>query len=206
MRAMASGSEVVLEGRAMVGLIRAADGLGQSGLERYVIVGGVAVAARLGQAHRGTTDVVAVVDEVAHPDAVEALLELPSARRDPTGAHRVRVAGTKVELIGVWASRRQLVRRLDRATDPLRRRAHVGPGHGHVGDPDSGSRSDRPGHGAFRRAGRPLRYETPRHPGSSVHEPSRESESEVTFSPATRRAHTALRNSGGYRLGMTTSW
>jgi hypothetical protein len=91
MRAMASGPEVVLEGRAMVGLIRAADGLGQW----------VAVAARLGQAHRGTTHVDAVVDEVAQPDAVEALLELPTARRDPTGAHRVRVAGTKVELIGV---------------------------------------------------------------------------------------------------------
>lgn len=101
MPAVASGSDVVLQGPAMVGLIRAVAALGQSGLEGFVIVGGVAVAARLGQAHRGTTDVDAVVDEDAHPDAIEALLALPGAQPDPTGAHRVRVAGTKVELIGV---------------------------------------------------------------------------------------------------------
>ena len=98
---MASGSDVVLQGPAMVGLIRAVAALGQSGLDGYVVVGGVAVAARLGQAHRGTTDVDAVIDEDAHPDAIEALLALSDAQPDPTGAHRVRVAGTKVELIGV---------------------------------------------------------------------------------------------------------
>jgi Nucleotidyl transferase AbiEii toxin, Type IV TA system len=85
----------------MVGLIRAVAALSQSGLDGYVIVGGVAVAARLGQAHRGTTDVDAVIDEDAHPDAIEALLAMPDAQLDPTGAHRVRVAGTKVEFIGV---------------------------------------------------------------------------------------------------------
>ena len=98
---MASGSEVVLRGPAMVGLIRAVAALAQSGLEDYVIVGGVAVAARLGQAHRGTTDVDTVIDEVAHPDAIEALLALPDAQADPTGSHRVRIGGTKVEMIGV---------------------------------------------------------------------------------------------------------
>ena len=75
--------------------------LTQSGLEDYVIVGGVAVAARLGQAHRGTTDVDTVIDEVADPDAIETLLALPDAQADPTGAHRVRLGGTKVEIIGV---------------------------------------------------------------------------------------------------------
>ncbi len=98
---MASGSEVVLRGPAMVGLVRAVAALAQSGLEGYVIVGGVAVAARLGQAHRGTTDVDTVVDEVAHPDAVETLLALPDVQADPTGPHRVRIGGTKVEMIGV---------------------------------------------------------------------------------------------------------
>jgi hypothetical protein len=98
---VASGSDVVLEGPALVGLIRAVAGLGQSGLDGYVIVGGVAAAARLGQAHRVTTDVDTVVDEVAHPDAIEALLALADAQPDPTGAHRVQLGGTKVEIIGV---------------------------------------------------------------------------------------------------------
>jgi len=85
----------------MAGLIRAVGALGESGLEGYVIVGGVAVAARLGQAHRATTDVDTVIDEVAHPDAVETLLALPDAQPDPTGSHRVRIGGTKVGIIGV---------------------------------------------------------------------------------------------------------
>ncbi len=84
-----------------MGLVRAVGALRESGLQRYVIVGGVAVAARLGQAHRATTDVDTVIDEVAHPDAVEALIALPNAQPDPSAAHRVLVAGTKVELIGV---------------------------------------------------------------------------------------------------------
>lgn len=98
---MASGADVVLQGPAMVGLVRAVDTLSRSGLDDFVIVGGVAVAARLGQAHRATTDVDTVIDEVAHPDAIEVLLALPGATEDPTGAHRVRLDGTKVEMIGV---------------------------------------------------------------------------------------------------------
>jgi hypothetical protein len=85
----------------MIALVRAVAAFKETSLDHYVIVGGVAVAARLGQAHRGTTDVDAVIDEVAHPGAIEALLALPTARPDPTGDHRVRVVGTRVELIGV---------------------------------------------------------------------------------------------------------
>jgi predicted nucleotidyltransferase len=85
----------------MVGLIRAVAALGEIGLDGYVIVGGIAVTARLGQAHRATADVDTVIDEVANPDAIEALLDLPTAEADPTGSHRVLVAGTKVEMIGV---------------------------------------------------------------------------------------------------------
>jgi hypothetical protein len=51
-----SGSDVVLHGSAMTRLIRAVGALNQSGLVDYVIVGGVAVAARLEQAHRATTE------------------------------------------------------------------------------------------------------------------------------------------------------
>jgi hypothetical protein len=42
-----------------------------------------------------------VVDEVANPDAIEALLALPTALPDPSGNHRVLVSGTKIEMIGV---------------------------------------------------------------------------------------------------------
>ena len=38
---------------------------------------------------------------MAHPDAIETLLALPDAQADPSGAHRVRIGGTKVEMIGV---------------------------------------------------------------------------------------------------------
>ena len=85
----------------MVGLVRAVAALGDAHLARYAVVGGLAVAVRLGQAHRATADVDTVVDESTPPDAVTALLALPGAERDPTGGHRVRVHGTKVEILGV---------------------------------------------------------------------------------------------------------
>lgn len=99
---MPSGSDlVVLSGPAMVGLVRAVASLDEAGLGRHAVIGGVAVNARLGQAHRATADVDTVVDETTPPDAVEALLALPGAQPDPTGRHRVRIHGTKVEVIGV---------------------------------------------------------------------------------------------------------
>lgn len=99
---MPSGVEpVVLAGSAVVGLVRAVGALSDAGLSRYAVVGGVAVTTRLGQAHRATADVDTVVDETAPPDAVDALLERPDTHRDPTADHRVLVAGTKVEILGV---------------------------------------------------------------------------------------------------------
>lgn len=100
-RMPSGGDAVLLPGPAMVPLVRAAAAFEQAGINRYAIVGGIAVTARLGQAHRATTDIDAVVDETHPPDAVAALLELPSARPDPTGAHRVRIGGVKVELLPV---------------------------------------------------------------------------------------------------------
>lgn len=99
---MRSGDDpVVLPGSAMVGLVRAVAGMESAGLARHCVVGGLAVSARLNQAHRATADVDTVVDETAPPDAVSALLELDGARPDPTAGHRVYVAGTKVEILGV---------------------------------------------------------------------------------------------------------
>lgn len=99
---MPSGAEsIALPGPAVVPLVRAVAKLSAAGLDRYAVVGGVAVAARLRQAHRATVDVDTVVDETRPPDAVEALLALPGAKRDPSGDHRVLIEGTKIEILGV---------------------------------------------------------------------------------------------------------
>lgn len=99
---MPSGGEsIALPGPAMVPLVHAVAQLGIAGLDRYAVVGGVAVTARLGQAHRATGDVDTVVDETRPPDAVEALLALPDAERDPSGEHRVLVGATKIEILAV---------------------------------------------------------------------------------------------------------
>ena len=81
---MASGAEpVYLPGAATVGLVRAVGALGEAGLPRYVVVGGVAVIARLGEAHRATGDVDTVVDEPEVSEVVQALLALPDASPPP---------------------------------------------------------------------------------------------------------------------------
>lgn len=99
---MPSGGDlVVLPGDAMVPLVRAVAALADAGVGRYAVVGGVAVSVRLNEAHRATADVDTVVDETMPPDAVEALLALPDAVRDPSADHRVLVGGTKVEILGV---------------------------------------------------------------------------------------------------------
>lgn len=85
----------------MVGLVRAVAALSDSGIARYAVVGGIAVTARLGHAHRATSDIDAVVDESVPPDAVTALLALPHTEVVPATAHRVLVHGTKVEFLPV---------------------------------------------------------------------------------------------------------
>jgi hypothetical protein len=99
---MPSGGErIALFGPAMVPLVRAISAVVESDLGAYAIVGGIAVTARLGHAHRATGDVDAVVDESTPPDAVEALLGRVGVEPDPTASHRVYVEGTKVEFLGV---------------------------------------------------------------------------------------------------------
>ncbi len=59
---MPSGADaVVLRGPAMAGLVRGVAALAEAGLDRHAIVGGVAITARLGRAHRSTIDVDTVV-------------------------------------------------------------------------------------------------------------------------------------------------
>lgn len=85
----------------MVGLVRAVAAMETAGLGRHAVVGGLAVCARLNQAHRATADVDTVVDETTPPDAVNALLQLDDTHPDLTASHRVYVSGTKVEILGV---------------------------------------------------------------------------------------------------------
>ncbi len=91
---------VLLPGEAMVRLVCAAAKIAGANLGSYAIIGGVAVSARLGQAHRATADIDAVVDDLTPPPAIEALLDVPGAHADPTGAHRVLIDGIKVEIQG----------------------------------------------------------------------------------------------------------
>lgn len=85
----------------MVGLVRAVAALEAANLGRYAVVGGLAVSARLPRAHRATADVDTVVDESEPPDAIDALLALDDTLRDPTASHRVYVADTRVDVLGV---------------------------------------------------------------------------------------------------------
>lgn len=89
---------VFLPGAAMVRLVRAAGKVAEANLGRYAIIGGLAVSARLGQAHRATADIDTVVDGLAPPPAIETLLDVPGARPDPSGEHRVLIDGIKVEI------------------------------------------------------------------------------------------------------------
>jgi hypothetical protein len=104
---MPSGAErAVLMGETMVPLIRAVAALTETELGRWAVVGGVAVTARLGRAHRATADVDAVVAETERtPDALQLLLSRTDTEVDPAGTNRVLVAGTAVELLRVGTVR-----------------------------------------------------------------------------------------------------
>jgi hypothetical protein len=87
----------------MVGLIRAAGRLADAQLGVFAVIGGVAVTARLGRAHRATADVDTVVDDDSPPDALDVLRHLDGAVSDDARAHRVYLDGTEVEVIGTGA-------------------------------------------------------------------------------------------------------
>lgn len=99
-----SGEETAhLAGQAVVPLVRAAARLADSELGRFAVIGGVAVTARLGRAHRATTDLDTVVDDDAPPDTLDVLRHLEGATFDAASTHRVYLDGTKVEVIGTGA-------------------------------------------------------------------------------------------------------
>jgi len=99
-----SGDERVhLPGSAMAPLVHALARLAEAELGQFAVIGGIAVTARLGRAHRATADIDTVVDDDRPPPALEVLRDLDGAVSDQERAHRVYVDGTKVEVIATNA-------------------------------------------------------------------------------------------------------
>ena len=95
------GPHVLLAGETIDGLVRAIAQVSSADLGPYKIVGGIAVAARLGQPHGVTRDDTAV-DQDHLPAAIVVLRALPGATADPAeGPHRILLRGTKVEVMEV---------------------------------------------------------------------------------------------------------
>jgi hypothetical protein len=99
--ATSGDSPVVLLGHPAAALVRAVGSIARAPVGPYAIVGGVAVAVRLGTAHRATTDVDTVVHDATRPAAIEVLSALSGAVRDVATEHRVFLDGTKIELLEV---------------------------------------------------------------------------------------------------------
>jgi hypothetical protein len=87
----------------MLPLIRTAARLAITDLGAFAVVGGVAVAARLGRAHRATVDIDTVVDDDTLPSALDVLRNLDGASAGDGPAYRVYLDGTRVEVIGTSA-------------------------------------------------------------------------------------------------------
>lgn len=83
----------------MAPLVRAAARLAEADLGAYAVVGGLAVSARLGRAHRATADVDTVVDDDLPRSAIEVLRNLPGSTTDDAWENRVYLSGIKVDLI-----------------------------------------------------------------------------------------------------------
>jgi len=88
---------VVLTGAAMVPLVRAAGALTSAELPPCSIIGGVAVAVRLGRAVRATADLDAVTDYRFTPTALDVLRRREDAVYDPAEPHSITVAGAEIQ-------------------------------------------------------------------------------------------------------------
>jgi len=72
----------------MRALVRAVAQMSEADLGRWAVIGGVAVAARLGLAHRVTADVDTVVDQDRLPAAIAVRPGAGVVRPPPTGCRR----------------------------------------------------------------------------------------------------------------------
>lgn len=82
-------------------LVRAAAVLAGQDLPPYALVGGVAVAARIGRPLRATRDVDAVADYTAEPTALELLTELDDVDSSRLADHTLVIAGADVQFLDV---------------------------------------------------------------------------------------------------------
>lgn len=88
---------VALVRAAMVPLVRAAGALASADLPPCSIIGGVAVAVRLGRAVRATADLDAVTDYRFTPTALDVLRRREDAVYDPAEPHSITVAGAEIQ-------------------------------------------------------------------------------------------------------------
>jgi hypothetical protein len=113
---------VILPGEAMGRLVAAAAKIAGSQLGRYAIIGGVAVSARLGQAHRSTADLDAVVDDATPPPAIAMKLHAIEDRRPSGGIDKRASDAWDMYRIFLDLDRGGAVRsELGRLPQPLRR-------------------------------------------------------------------------------------
>lgn len=68
---MSGDERVHLPGDAMAPLVRTLAKVAEANLGSFAVIGGVAVTARLGRAHRATADIDTVVDDDRPPPALE---------------------------------------------------------------------------------------------------------------------------------------
>lgn len=100
---MSGDERVHLPGAALASLVRALARLAGAELGSFAVIGGVAVTARLGRAHRATADIDTVVDDDRPPPALDVLRDLDGVVPDAERTHRVYLDGTKVEVIATNA-------------------------------------------------------------------------------------------------------
>lgn len=94
---------VMLLGDAMVPLVRAAVALEADDVPPFAVIGGVAVAVRLGHVLRATADLDTVTDYRYAPTAIEILKRRDDADYDPADPHTISLAGTQVQFQDVVA-------------------------------------------------------------------------------------------------------
>lgn len=88
---------VILTGRAMVPLVRAAAALEAEDIPPFAVIGGVAVTVRLGRTLRATADLDAVTDQRYTPTALEVLRARDDATYDAADPHTITIAGAEVQ-------------------------------------------------------------------------------------------------------------
>jgi hypothetical protein len=94
---------VTLLGDAMVPLVRAAAALDVDGVPPFAVIGGVAVAVRLGRVLRATADLDTVTDYRYAPTALELLRRRDDADYDAGDPNTVVVGGTQIQFQDVVA-------------------------------------------------------------------------------------------------------